>query len=157
MSRKGLHLVGILLIGVISLKCTDTPNDFDEADNINNKSEYSLNVGETFTIELHQNGSTGYSNCWINQTSCTVIEEENKRYESSIKEKAGYVGSGGSTFWTFKAVKLGIDTLKIQSCPTGRLGHDCDFFSQDSIQTAEGSGNNKHDSQQVLSILVKVE
>jgi predicted secreted protein len=102
-----------------------------EVDNI------TLQIGDTFTIKLHQNGSIGGSNCWINEGKCESVKEHRKWYVSSLKEKQGCEGCGGNDYWSFEATTLGVDTIKIKNCPTGRKQKSCSSFQEDSIYYKE--------------------
>lgn len=81
-----------------------------------NKEYYNINVGETFEINLNQNGSTGYINCWLNQNEIDIVEEINSEYVSDNADK-NISGAGGVLTITFKGVKKGCDTIKFSNCP----------------------------------------
>lgn len=126
--KKRLLIISLILITVLLGIGLSIFVDFE------NKSKYNINLGETFKIKLHANNSTGYSNCWINEYKSDKVKLINERYKSSLREKFGYVGAGGTVIWTFKGIKPGMDTIKIANCPPGPLLKDCKDFSVDSIK-----------------------
>jgi predicted secreted protein len=92
-----------------------------------------VQLGETFEIKLHENGSTGHSNCWINQYNSKHIVLMQQEYRRSWSERLGAVGAGGAMVWTFKGIKPGADTVKISFCPTAIMRKDCKYFNSDTI------------------------
>lgn len=108
-----------------------------ERNNILQKNRITLKVGETFKIELGENASIGFSNCWINSQKCSSVIDVKKWYVCSKEEKEGCKGCGGTVYWKFKAVMIGVDTIKIKSCPTGRKQKKCSSFQEDSIYYKE--------------------
>lgn len=100
---------------------------------------FTIKVGESFSIRLPENGSTGASNCWLNENKCTSTKLSSRRYESSDREKAGYDGAGGTTTLTFEGVSIGVDTIKIRVCLTAILRKPCSFFQDSSYVLTEGS------------------
>ncbi len=59
------------------------------------------------------------------------------RYVSSQREKDGCKGCSGKEYWNFKANNIGVDTIKIKSCPTGREHKTCAHFQEDSTSYNE--------------------
>ncbi len=98
-----------------------------------NNQNYNLKIGDTFHIKIPVNGSTGYSNCWINQTKCNNVKLISENYHSSFSEIFGFKGSESTVSLTFEAIQNGMDTIKIASCPTGIEGKNCNEFYDDSI------------------------
>jgi hypothetical protein len=91
-----------------------------------------VTAGATFKIELQTNGSTGYSNCWMNKSRCPHLELSDRLYKSSWREKYFHeVGANSSEILTFKAISPGIDTVFFSCCPTARSGKICDQFLED--------------------------
>lgn len=68
-------------------------------------------VGETFEITLESNPTTGYMWEWSNNKDSTVVAKVSNKYEGS---KPAIPGSGGVEVFTFKALKAGKATLKLQ-------------------------------------------
>ena len=97
---------------------------------IGENGEISCAVGETFKIELGENGSTGYSNCWINEQNFKHVKLIHTEYTPSLNAKLGYDGAGGTTTYIFNAVSKGTDTLKVAACPTAREGKVCSDFNE---------------------------
>ena len=75
------------------------------------KSDYEIGVGDTFQLELTSNPSTGYSWIWSNQQAVSVVEKMDMKYTAS---NPGLMGGGGTQVWTFKGVKSGSDSLKLE-------------------------------------------
>ncbi|NHM02488.1 protease inhibitor I42 family protein [Flavobacterium difficile] len=69
-----------------------------------NKECYHINVGETFEINLNENGSTGFINCWLNQNAIDIVEEINSEYVSDNNDKL-IPGAGGVLTIKFKGIK----------------------------------------------------
>jgi len=97
-----------------------------------NKDTYEIMVGETFTINLGENLSTGYSNCWINKLkagSISLIRSEHFR-----KGSYDCNGCGGTTVYTFKGIAEGIDTIIMANLPAIRDQKDCSAYPEDSVR-----------------------
>jgi inhibitor of cysteine peptidase len=75
------------------------------------KSDYEIGVGESFQLELTSNPSTGYSWSWSNQQAVSVVEKTDSKYTAN---NPGSMGGGGSEVWTFKGLKSGSDSLKLE-------------------------------------------
>jgi predicted secreted protein len=89
--------------------------------------EFNLEVGETFVVKLDINGSTGSNNCFLKDV--TIAKLINKEYTPGLHAKLGYDGSGGIMAYTFKAVKPGIDTIKIANCPLVFENKSCEDYN----------------------------
>jgi predicted secreted protein len=96
-----------------------------------------LHKGETFNISFNANPSLGSGICWINEYKCNNVGLASRWYKISAKAKQGYIGVGGTAYWTFKAKEPGIDTIKFRSCPTGRAQKSCTAFQEDSLSYKE--------------------
>ena len=79
---------------------------------------FNVNVGESFKIKLYENGSTGYLQCWLNENK-TYFEREKNDHQLRFAYQKGCIGCGGIVIFNFKAMKKGIDTIKIANCPVG--------------------------------------
>ena len=89
---------------------------------------FTVGVGDTFAIELYDNASTGYSNCWLDMPEGLKLVGED--YRPSFNERRGYTGAGATTVYTFRAVEAGEYSLAVASCPTGVERKSCDDFDQ---------------------------
>lgn len=128
---KILLLSIIVMLAIISvIYIYDNYNYYKPGEN----SSFKLKIGEKFTVKLHENPSTGYLNCWLNENSVTCLEKVSENYEAGLNSKLGYMGAGGNLKITFKAVKKGIDTLKIGSCPLGREKKTCKDYNTENTQ-----------------------
>ncbi len=85
-----------------------SPDDFNNTTNVSKQVE--VNVGDTFTISLDSNATTGFS--WteqanisnsniLSQTAHEFIAPQSENSETQI------VGAPGSEEWTFKANQIG--------------------------------------------------
>ena len=94
---------------------------------------FHIKVGEEISIKVFENASTGHINCWINPYAAKSVKAQKGAYESSLHEKRGYVGSGGSTAWTLTGIRKGIDTLKFRFCPVLIEQKRCEDYFKDTI------------------------
>ncbi len=131
----------LILLTFILASCTQTSSRCGHTDIprfiLLKENHITLQKGETFNISFDANGSAGFGICWINEFKCNTVNLAGRWYKSSEKEKQGYVGAGGTEYWTFKGKELGIDTIKIRNCPTGRKQKSCSAFQEDSIAYKE--------------------
>ncbi|XOV66940.1 MAG: protease inhibitor I42 family protein [Fluviicola sp.] len=123
----------VYLLSVLALFASCT-NDHQK---VVNKSSYTIKVGESFQLELSQNASTGYTNCWINKSDCTSVRKTSSKWIPSEREKEGCVGCSSPVRWTFTGIKPGRDTLEIYNCPALWEGRDCDFYNSDTMDITQ--------------------
>lgn len=129
MSKKvlisGIGLVLLIMIGMYFINKGQRPK-------LKSGSSYYFEIDQGSEIEfrLHANGSTGYENCWLNQSSCKNLRLKKKVYSSSWAEMTGSNGAGGSELWTLETLRTGRDTLIIASCPTKVDQKDCSDYSE---------------------------
>lgn len=98
------------------------------------ENKYSLNVGDDLTIKLEHNPSTGMELSWINSDKSKFVELVDREYETSLKERLGYEGAGGYTYWTYKAKSIGIDTIKIKNLKVGQMPSTSETLNNESIK-----------------------
>ena len=134
MKKKYLKIFGIL-ITIIILIGTFYYRIFCNYYKSGENKNFELKVGETLEIRLYENGSTGYSNCWLNENKSKKLKLVNRKYENSLNAKLGYDGAGGIITLIFKAQEKGIDTIKIANCPLGRENKNCSDYSEKNIET----------------------
>lgn len=65
-------------------------------------------VGDTFTIPLEANHSTGYSWRLAQSTDPAILKQLSEKYE---EDNSGSAGAGGVETWTFQAMAIGATTL----------------------------------------------
>lgn len=94
---------------------------------LNNKESYNIKIGETFEINLNQNYTTGYENCWLNKNEVKIVENIKTEYTSDSDDK-NIVGGGGILTFSFKGIKKGCDTIKFSNCPTLRERKKCEEY-----------------------------
>lgn len=74
--------------------------------------KFKLRVGETVFFKLDHNGSTGYSEFWINDSAARCVTLERSAYYSPVWNW-GLIGAGGLKTYYFKAIHPGTDTVKM--------------------------------------------
>jgi len=71
--------------------------------------DISVLSGQTFTIKLDENPTTGYA--WVSSVSDeTIVKEQSSGYEPSAAGTQ-IVGSGGTRSFIYKAQKAGVATI----------------------------------------------
>jgi len=92
----------VLLIATLMAGCSgnkSTPTFADSTQVIN------LNVNQEFIIALQANPTTGYD--WQPVFDAGFIGQDSKTYKQDDSSGQPMVGSGGTDFFTFKALKIG--------------------------------------------------
>jgi len=123
-------LISVCLMLAFILAC-GFPNKNKRPNSMENKKKYSINVGETFQINLDTNPSTGCNVCWLNESTVKSIELIEDRY---IPQDSKAIGGGGIETLTFKGTKAGTDSILYANCPTGIRGRSCESFSDGSVK-----------------------
>jgi len=103
-----LYLTLALVASILSLTaCGPKATQLGENDN---GKQVTLQVGESLTISLPGNPSTGYS--WeVKSVDTTLLEQKGEaQFESS---NTGLVGAGGTLILTFETLKAGSTTLEL--------------------------------------------
>ncbi len=72
-----------------------------------------LQVGQAFQLTLGSNPTTGYRWVFDGQSSGIVVQEGKPVYAADNPDK-GLMGGGGIEHWTFRAVKPGMETLRLE-------------------------------------------
>lgn len=86
-----------------------------------------VKAGQEFHIKLDENPSTGYINCWLNEKNSFLLKKTKKEYVPSLNSRLGYVGSGGTIDFTFKACSL-IDGQKCSDYNSENTQIDHEFI-----------------------------
>lgn len=88
-------------------------NLFAQANNFNKPEEaLSLNRGQTITVSLPSNPTTGYSwSLCSKNTRNTIVGIQKLPYEA---EKMGRIGSGGNQSWHITGKKRGLAHIKFE-------------------------------------------
>lgn len=79
-----------------------------------------LQVGQTCTIIVEANPTTGYEWEMIDKPNPTVVKPIGNTYRSCTPVTAG---SGGRTFWNFKALAPGRSKVKLEYYPPDSNNH----------------------------------
>jgi inhibitor of cysteine peptidase len=91
----------------ISVSC----DDFSSQPNASK--QLTVGAGDTFTVTLCSNATTGFQ--WSESAQIsdpTVIQQLS--HETVAPENTGLVGAPGTEVWTFKALKKGTSTINIE-------------------------------------------
>ena len=75
------------------------------------KTEFEIEIGETFQIELASSPSTGYSWKWVNKDDVTAVDTVGHHF---IESGPGKIGGGGIEIWNFKGIKSGSAVIKLE-------------------------------------------
>ncbi len=73
--------------------------------------DFEVLIGESFSMNLKSNPTTGYSWYWVNKENVEIVDSINYKYHS---DNPHLIGSGGVESWSFKGVEKGIDTLRFE-------------------------------------------
>lgn len=105
-----------LAIFIILMSCIIYYMIFADYYEIGKNGTIEVKLGREFHIKLDENPSTGYVNCWINEKNNSILKKIKEEYTPGLNSRLGYVGAGGTIDFTFRALKVGTDTLKIANC-----------------------------------------
>ena len=111
-----------LLLSVVLVGCAPaaqspvavsvTYDDFQKQNNV--VRDISVNNGETFTVTLFSNATTGYK--WVENTQISdsqVLQQVDHKYVAP-GDTGGKVGVGGTEVWSFKTLKAGTSTVSTE-------------------------------------------
>ena len=82
--------------------------------------EIEVASGDSFTIELRANWSTGYHWNWSNRDQVTIADTTGLEYRP---DDPGLGGTGGTETWSFTALNEGEDHLVFEYLPPGSTGN----------------------------------
>jgi len=106
----------VLSLSLIGYGCATEPaalevscNDF--ADNNNISQEIQVSVGDSFTVTLCSNPTTGFEWGEAEISDQTIVKQTANEFTSP--EDTNLVGAPGSEEWTFQALKKGNATIAI--------------------------------------------
>ncbi len=104
--KKLLILVALaaMIVPFLFVGCSSEVNTYADSEVIN------ANVNEEFVIALDSNPTTGYS--WQESYNQSFLKLVDKKYEQSPGSE-GTVGSGGTEYFRFKALKAGETKITI--------------------------------------------
>jgi predicted secreted protein len=136
--KKILVLVAFIILVLSILYYLEYEDYYESGEN----DSFEIKVGQEFHIRLYENGSTGYSNCWINEKNNPLFKKVKEEYSQSLNARLGYIGSGGLIEMTFKGLKVGVDTIKIANC-SFRDGEKCTDYNTE---------NTKSDNEFIIKI-----
>ncbi len=91
--------------------------DLSSDDFMNNnhiRNEVQVGVGDTITVTLHSNPTTGFQWESAQITDQTVLEEIDHKFLSPEREPPPPPGTPGQEVWTFKALKEGTSTISLE-------------------------------------------
>jgi inhibitor of cysteine peptidase len=119
MKLRMIPILAILILSLWLVACTPstgasvnvTCDDFNKQPNISK--QMAVTAGNTFTVTLCSNATTGYQWSESAQISdTTVVQQTDHKFVSP--ENTGMVGAPGNEVWTFKAVKKGTSTITME-------------------------------------------
>lgn len=76
------------------------------------KTDYTIAIGDTFSINLPSNPTTGFSWKWVNKSNVAIVDTIAEQYIPT-KTNPQMMGSGGTLKLTFKGLKNGLDSVKL--------------------------------------------
>jgi predicted secreted protein len=109
-------IILIFLLGVgcgcekYSINRQITPEDHNDKQLIIVNQNDTVDLNQSFNIQLEGNLSTGYFWFWINKSSTAHFDSVNIKY-TQIAERTG---SGEIQTWTFKAGHVGLDSIQFE-------------------------------------------
>ena len=121
--KSKLILLGILTtISVFLLACASAPketsvevacDDFYNTRHISKAIE--VNTGDTFTVTLCANPTTGFQWVELAQISdAAVLKQEDYKFSSPESQPAPPPGTPGQSIWTFKTLQKGSSTVAME-------------------------------------------
>jgi len=114
-------LLFVLLLGLVacspagsSAKSVEVScDDFSASKNITKQLE--VKAGDTFTVILCSNPTTGFS--WSETAKISnsgVVEQADHKFNAPASETPPLAGAPGKEVWTFKALKSGTSTISME-------------------------------------------
>jgi hypothetical protein len=100
---------------------------------------FSVAVGDRMSITYYENGSTGFVNCWINESLWKHVRLVNEAPVTTIFDRTNCGGCGSAVEYTFEATSPGTDTIKMKDCPVYISDKGCDYFSVETLRNAPDS------------------
>ncbi len=105
---------------------TTTAETSGDGDDFTNPDEpIDVTVGETFTISLESNPTTGYAWEFAEPLDESILESRGSEYEADQPQA---VGSGGTEHFSFEAVGEGSTTIELEYVPPGEESGDVESF-----------------------------
>ena len=121
-SKLMLTLVTVVALSVGLLACAPTAkkvavevsiDDFTSQNHISK--ELTVNAGDSFTLTLGSNPTTGFD--WPDEPQIsdqTVIEQASHEFVPPEETEPPITGASGEKVWTFKALKGGTSTISME-------------------------------------------
>ncbi|MGE5397754.1 MAG: protease inhibitor I42 family protein [Chitinophagales bacterium] len=106
MNKRGITILLLCLVMLLGLVGGAMAASYGENDN---GKKVTVLEGDTFTLQLPSNPSTGYSWGPV-EFDQKVLKQES---QEQIPSKTGAIGSAGSEQWVFKANKAGSTQIKV--------------------------------------------
>ena len=101
-----------LLSCAIASRATGVEVSCDEFyENHDIRNEFQVAIGETITVELCSNPTTGFE--WKYETIGKIVLQE-EDYDFEEPEDEGVVGAAGKEVWTFEAIEKGTTELRME-------------------------------------------
>ena len=82
------------------------------ASDVDNGRTIELQVGQAFQLMLGSNPTTGYR--WVYDGKSSIVVQEGQPVYAADNPDKGLMGGGGVERWTFRALKPGTETLRLE-------------------------------------------
>ncbi|MDE3091404.1 MAG: protease inhibitor I42 family protein [Chloroflexota bacterium] len=105
-------LVGLTLILVLLTACAERAGAID-LDAANNGTTVQVANGQTITITLDSNITTGYKWNLVTEPNAQVLKLLSSEYVPSVASNLPVVGAGGKEVWKFQTTGRGTTSLKL--------------------------------------------
>jgi inhibitor of cysteine peptidase len=109
--KKKLFFFSSLFL-IIMFGCKPSASVLKSVDSKNIESQIKVKSGETFSIDLSSNPSTGYQWNLGHKLDKNVLKFSDKKYTEDSHPN-GMVGVGGTETWKFTGVKKGIGYIHL--------------------------------------------
>jgi len=119
MKLRIIPILAMLILAMLLVACTPTTgtsvsvtcDDFNTQPNASK--QLAVDAGNTFTVSLCSNATTGFK--WSESAQIsdpTVVQQTGHEFVSP--QNTGIVGAPSSEVWTFKALKRGTSTINME-------------------------------------------
>ena len=119
MKLRIIPILAMLILAMLLVACAPsagtkvnvTCDDFNAQPNASK--QLAVDAGNTFTVTLCSNATTGFK--WSESAQIsdqTVVQQTGQEFVSP--QNTGVIGAPGSEVWTFKALKKGTSTINME-------------------------------------------
>ncbi len=108
---KTIYLSFLALLLIFQTGCDKEDEATDSLLKSKKISDYEIALNGELQINLASNPTTGYSWEWTNEDQVQILQKADWSYSS---DPSGLEGAGGQEKWTFKGVKEGTGTIRLE-------------------------------------------